>query len=137
VGRAARAAIDDAGDAIVSWSEVRAVGGASVFTSRFDAAAASWSSAEQLTAGDNPIVAMSGSGGAMLAWLVPHGATGALWWSRAARIGDAWSTPAAMGRDTSVEMFDVAVNDDGVGLLVWSERPAPTTVPRIMASRFE
>src|SRR6185369_2442083 len=57
-----RAAIDDAGDAVVTWSEGRADGSAYVFTSRFDAGGR-WSSSEtRAMGGSNPVVAMSRSG---------------------------------------------------------------------------
>jgi len=133
------AAIDDGGDAIVTWSEVRASGGYNVFTSRYASAAGSWSPPEQFNGGNNPHVAMSGSGNAVLVWQVGQSTTSNLWWSHAARPGDPWSMPEAIGRDATVEMFDVAVNDAGVTLVVWTERPSGGVgaVPRILAARFE
>ena len=147
-------ALDPAGDAIAVWQQgVSATGPSDGWIARFSAASASWSAATRATDGSNKAyglrVALNANGQGLLAWQQQRGdgsspvLQAADVWVRSLDSTSAWGVAQRLNAQAGVVAaaylfgpIDVAVNANGVGAVLWSQRLQPTQPMQVQAALY-
>ncbi len=130
-------AIDDSGDAVMTWIESSGPPGADtgwIFVSERDGAGGVWT--HPTGAGDsiaaagsnaaNPRLAMAGNGGAVISWFEYDGANSQVYVAERDAITGSWTTPADLADKLSPDGSDArfnrsAVNSRGDAVVVWRQ----------------
>ncbi|MFT3736311.1 MAG: hypothetical protein QM776_15035 [Rhodocyclaceae bacterium] len=130
-----RVGLDSAGNAIVVWAQY-ANARNEIWSSRFTAGSASWSTPQRLSAANAvadasvPDVAVDANGNAVASWYQGDGRNNHFdaWYARLNSGTGIWSAPALVS-DGVNSAFDarVAVNSNGQGMLVWEQEQGDGT----------
>ena len=128
--------LDSTGDGALVYEQQRRPGGDEVWMQRFSAERG-WRPVTLVGRGRTaPRAAMDRNGNVFVAGLTTaapgqHAVWGRWFWKE----GDSADVIRALAPSVSTVRFDVGLDDEGHGLLVWSQ-PDPTSVERVWASRF-
>ncbi len=135
--------MDPGGSAIIVWVQNDGTAD-SIFASRYDASAGTWSSPQQIDTLDltaqAPLGAVDLSGNAYAVWAQDNGSANDIYAARYDVSSDTWSLPKMFDKDLDGNAKNpyIAVNEAGDAIAVWSqEDPDDSNYYSIYAAKLE
>ena len=137
-------AIDNNGNALVVWSQYDGSLN-SIFANRFDASTNSWGKevmieTDNINANYNPQIAIDSNGNAMAVWDHNGGGAGtsSIFANRFDASTNSWDTEILIETDNNGDAVNpqLAIDNNGNALAVWSQYDDKTRVDKITSNRF-